>query len=166
MLRFLKSFCLVYYHIEKIGFVREVTETLHGRSDVIAVAVKEAIDTFLSNMKILLTRLATMQRLAERELSSERVTQQLERARNGFLSDHPVTAKREDAVVLFESIEVSLDNSPEADLVRIELQSLKRDFGLADDVTKPIENFPSFCDRLREMKYASQNATQETNGTD
>jgi hypothetical protein len=115
-------------------------------------------------MKILLTRLAAMQRLAERELTSERVTQQLERARNAFLSDHPMIAKREDAIVLFENIEASLDNSPEADLVRVELQSLKRDFGLGDDVTKPIENFTSFCDRLREMKYASQNATQDSDG--
>ena len=103
-----------------------------------------------------------MQRDAERELTTERVSRRVERAKQSFFQDHPDGARREHAFVLFEEIEASLDGSQESDHIRAELSGLRRDFKVEDDVTEPIPDYDRFLERLEKLTYAGRLATQES----
>lgn len=150
-------------HIEKIGFARAVIETVirlaaQPKDDP---AVATILSAFATNMKALFQRLRQMQRQAERELTSERVSARVTRAKASFLQDHATGAKREHAFVLFEEIEAALDSSEEADQIRLELQALRRDFRIDDDLTEAIEEYGLFCERLERVQYAGRLATQD-----
>lgn len=150
-------------HIEKIGFARLVIETVtqfaaqqEDNSDAAA-----ALRDFETKMKSLFQRLRQMQRQAERELTSERVSARVNRAKASFLQDHPTGARREHVFVLFEEIEAALDNSEEADEITRELQSLRRDFRIDDDLTEGVDDYQRFRDRLEQLRYAGRLATQQ-----
>ena len=116
---------------------------------------------FATKMKVLFRRLRGMQREAERELTAERVSARVNRAKDSFLNDRASGAKREHAFVLFEEMETALDNSEEADKIRIELQALRREFKIDEDLAEPISDFKTFCERLERVRYAGRLATQE-----
>lgn len=148
-------------HIEKIGFARAVVETI---SRLAACpdeeGAQQAMSSFSFNMKTLFQRLRQMQRQAERELTAERVSERVNRAKTSFLQDHVTGAKREHAYVLFEEIEAALDNSEEADQIRLELQGLRREFKIGDDLGDPIQDYDTFRERLERVHYAGRLATQ------
>ncbi len=150
-----------HLHIEKIGFARAVVETI---SRLAACpdepGSQQAMSAFSSNMKTLFQRLRQMQRQAERELTAERVSERVNRAKASFLQDHAIGAKHEHAYVLFEEIEAALDNSEEADQIRLELQGLRRDFKIDDDLGDHIHDYGDFRERLERMHYAGRLATQ------
>ncbi len=155
------------FHIEKIGFARAVNATitrLHAEKEAKGEPHSE-VATFGQNMKVLFRRLAQMQRDALRELASERVSQRLDRAKRSFVQDHPESAKRENAFVLFEEITAALDDTSESDHIRLEMQSLRRDFRIDDDLTAAIDDYPKFLERLQGLKYAARLATQEATET-
>ena len=150
-------------HIEKVGFARLVVDVVLDFATKEADAKnREAAQAFESNMKALFKKLRQMQRDAERELTTERVSRRVERAKQSFLQDHPDEARREHAFVLLEEIEASLDNSQESDHIRAEISGLRRDFKVEDDVTEPVPNYGQFKDRLDKLKYAGRLATQES----
>ena len=148
-------------HIEKIGFARAVIEVVglaaRSKEDVDAAAIRE----FEMKMRALFRRLRKMQREADRELTSERVSSRVNRAKESFLRDRATGAKREHAFVLFEEIETALDDSEEADQIRLGLQSLRREFKIDDDLNQPIDNFGHFRERLEGVRYAGRLATQD-----
>ncbi|MEK7994085.1 MAG: AAA family ATPase [Planctomycetota bacterium] len=149
-------------HIEKIGFARSVIETVAAlaarpKEDAKAAASLRAFET---NMRALFRRLRQMQRDAERELTAERVSARVNRAKAAFLQDRSTEAKREHAFVLFEEIEGALDNSEEADAIRMELQSLRREFKIDEDPAEPINDYARFRELLERMRYAGRLATQ------
>lgn len=111
-------------------------------------------------MRLLFRKLRRMQRDAERELSGDRVSRRVDRAKNSFLRDHPDEAKREQALVLLEEIEAALDSSLESEAVVIGLQRLRRDFRLDVDVTEPIQDYAQFRNRLDSIKYLGRLVTQ------
>ena len=92
----------------------------------------------------------------------QRVSRRVERAKQSFLQDHPVEARREHAFVLLEEIEASLDGSQESDHIRAELSGLRRDFKVEDDVTESVPDYTQFRDRLEKLTYAGRLATQES----
>ncbi len=150
-------------HIEKIGFARAVIETIvglkkHAENDGEATGL---LREFEANMKALFRRLRQMQREAERELTSERVSARVNRAKSSFLQDHPVSAKREHVFVLFEEIESSLDNSEESDNIKREIQSLRRDFKIDDDLTEQVGDYDQFREGLERVRYAGRLAVQK-----
>lgn len=152
-------------HIEKIGFARAVVETVAALASKQEPQDQEAatpVQAFESNMRILFRRVRQMQRDAERELTAERVSARVNRAKTAFLQDRSSGAKREHAFVLFEEIERALDNSQEADEIRMELQALRRDFKIDDDPADAIEDYDRFRDRLERMRYAGRLATQSS----
>lgn len=148
-------------HLEKVGFARALIESVAGlaanRDDARA---QEVVRAFEVNMKALFRRLRRMQRDAERELTTERVSARVNRAKSAFLQDRATGAKRAHAFVLFEEIERVLDNSPEADAIRLELQALRRDFKIDDDPGHAIEDYDRFRERLEQMRYAARLQTQ------
>lgn len=80
---------------------------------------------------------------------------------SGFGWAHPVSAKREEAILLLEEIESALDDSSEADTVRLELQKLKRDYDLSEPKPGLVERFVDFSHAVGCVRYAALNAVQE-----
>jgi predicted ATPase len=154
-------------HIEKVGFARNVVEVvgeLARESD--PAGSHKSLEEFEANMKILFRKLNRIRREAERELVSERVTHKINRLKDSFLQDHPFAARREDAHVLFDDMEASLDDGPESDPVRIAIMNLRREFRIDDDMTRPIEGYEKFKEGLERVKYAGRIATQEPDPED
>lgn len=152
-------------HIDKLGFARLVV----GRVNELSAspsssdsALHAALADFDAGMKALFRQLGGMQRRAERELTEDRVSQRIDRAKASFLHDHPNQARREQAFVLLEDLEAVLDDdSKESDEARRELQSIRRDFQLKDSGNLLVEPYADFRERLERLKYAGRLATQE-----
>src|SRR5579859_3678755 len=123
-------------HIDKIGFSRAVIDLLPkpNRDGSLPPGTPAEIEEFENNMLPLLSRLRKMQRASEKEQNSARVSEKTERLKKNFLQDHPDEATREQAVFLLDDIEAALDESPESDFARSELQKLRRDFQLSEDL--------------------------------
>ncbi len=140
------------FHLDKIGFSRAVLRVVHesaAKTDAPA-----SLKQFEQAMTALFTRLAQMQRESLKEISQERVTQRVNRAKKSFMQDHPQIARREEAAVLFEEIASALNDEPESDAIRTFLDRMGRNFKLKDDVTKPIEDFELFKEQLEKIVYA------------
>jgi hypothetical protein len=148
-------------HIEKVGFARNVIEIVTTSGPAKTEELGASITAFEGNMKILFTRLNEIRRDAERELISERVTHKINRLKKSFLQDHPSTAKRENAHVLFEDMVLSLDDGPESDPVRLAIMALRRLHEIDDDMTQPIKDYEKFKEGLELIRYAGRIATQE-----
>jgi hypothetical protein len=80
-------------HIEKLGFARYVVEVTNAFGRSVVPNENDAAKQYGSRLKILFARLNSMRREAERELSAERVSQRINRAKKSFLRDHPKSAK-------------------------------------------------------------------------
>ncbi len=148
------------FHIEKVGFARNVIDVVNRPQSSSDELIK-GIEAFGNNMRILFRHLNKIRREAERELVSERVSHKLNRLKNSFLQDHPLTAKREEAHVLFDDMEAALDEGPESDAVKLTIMSLRRNFEIDDDMTQPIKEYKKFTEGLEQVKYAGRLATQE-----
>lgn len=148
-------------HIEKVGFARNVVEVVVESSRQSVSELHEAVEEFEVNMKLLFRRLNGIRRLAERELIGERVAHKINRLKDSFIQDHPTSARREEAHVLFDDMEASLDEGPESDPVRIAIMGLRREFSIDDDMTQPIYQYDKFQDGLERIKYAGRLASQE-----
>jgi hypothetical protein len=148
-------------HIEKVGFARAVVESVR---DLANNPDNEASQTlrqmFESHLRTLFARIQKMQRAAERELTTERVSARISRAVNAFLQDRTSTARREHAFLLFEELEQSLDNTAESDQIRLVVQSLRRDFKIDEEPTAEIDDFGIFRERLERLRYTERFATQ------
>ncbi len=151
-------------HIEKVGFARSVIEMINELSKQESfqnLNSKNGLKEFEENFKILFRRIERMKRNAERERTDERVSQKIDRLKQNFIEDHPASAKREDAIVLFEDIEAVLDDSFESDAIRSVIQNLRRDYKLEVDMVKPIDDYEKFKEGLEQIKYAGRLASQE-----
>ena len=149
------------YHVDKMGLAREVVEIVqrHHANGEFTIAADD-VTTFKHNFGVLLRRLAEMQRRAERDTSQERISRRIDRAIKSFLNDHTAQAKREEAILLLEDIESALDDSEEADAVRIAIQKLKRDHDLAEPKPGTVEDFQGFATTLGLVRYAARNSVQ------
>jgi predicted ATPase len=143
------------WHIEKVGLARGVATALNDPA-----LPADARDAYTANMTKLFRRLGAITRAATRELSAVTLSQRIDRAKDAFLRDNPVRAKRERALVMLEEIDGVLDDSREADAARAELQQLRRDFELEDDVTKDVDNYDEFVTKLERLKYTPRILSQ------
>ncbi|MCI0361756.1 MAG: AAA family ATPase [Planctomycetaceae bacterium] len=149
-------------HVDKVGFARSIVSLLADFSLNQRPVLSEAtVDAFCINFGALLKVLATKQRAAERAGSGERISQRVDRAIKGFLSDHPSGCRKEEAELLFEEVDTVLDDTIEGDQVRMGLQELRREFSLGEDSASSLSGFERFADRLRQVRYAPRRATQD-----
>jgi predicted ATPase len=149
------------YHIDKVGFARCVAELLQFHISQPNQDIQSAdVETFQHNAGLLLAKLAHLQRQAERDSAQERISQRIDRSIKAFLRDHPAACRREDAILLLEEIESVLDDSMEADQVRLRLQVLRREHDLAEPKPGIIENLATFAEGLRRVRYSAINAVQ------
>jgi hypothetical protein len=145
-----------------MGFARSVVEVI--QQHLVNKEFPEltaSLPIFKKNATVLLAQLAAMQRKAERETTQERITRRIDRSIKSFLRDHPHSTRREDAIVLLEEIESILDDSLEADQVRLKLQALRRDHDLNEPKPGHVENFSRFAEDLDKVRYAPVNAVQQ-----
>lgn len=151
------------FHIEKIGFARAVVSSLPtlNRDGSCVGALPKEIAEFEENMVMLLSKLRSMQRAAEKEQNSVRVSQKVNRLKNGFLQDHPEEATREEAEFVLKEIEEVLDDSRESDFARTTVQNLRREFQLGKDLFQPVPNYANFKIGLEQVRYAGVFASQE-----
>ena len=156
------------FHIEKIGFARAVINSLPipNKDSSFVGGLQKEIGEFEDNMVMLLTKLRAMQRAAEKEQNSVRVSEKVDRLKKGFLQDHPDDASREEAAFILKEIEEVLDDSRESDFARSTVQNLRRDFYLGKDLFQPVPDYPNFKIGLEQIKYAGVFASQETANTE
>ncbi|MEV6635465.1 hypothetical protein AB0M54_32425 [Actinoplanes sp. NPDC051470] len=64
-------------------------------------------------------------------------------------------------MILLEEVEAVLDNSVDAEALRSQIRTTRRDFELDDDPTKPIDDYNAFRDALEELVYREVNEVQE-----
>ena len=95
------------------------TKARVGEEDAAADSV---MSRFEENMRELFRRFGQMQRNAVCELSSSKVSQRIDRARTAFIQDYETSARREQAVVRFEEIEMALDDTLGSDETRAQMQ--------------------------------------------
>jgi predicted ATP-dependent endonuclease of OLD family len=96
-------------HVDKVGLARAVVEVvqLHLAKGEYTILAAD-LDAFQQNFKVLLARLAQLQRQAERDSTQERISQRIDRSIKAFLRHHTVSCRREDAMLLLEEIDASL----------------------------------------------------------
>ena len=150
--------------IEKMGFSRSLVDVLSRLSrENTPPELETALQQFENNMKLLFVEINIIRRRAEREFTREKVSQKVRRVKQNFLIDHPHAANRQLAYVLFESIEASLDDSPESDSVRFSLHRIRRDFNIDTERHQTIDNYEKFKDALVEVQYAPLHDAQSEN---
>ena len=150
-------------HIDKIGFARAVIDLLPkvNRDGSLPAGTPTEIEEYENNMLFVLTQLRRMQRAAEKEQNAVRVSAKTDRLKRNFLQDHPEESTREEAVFLLDEIEAALDGSPESDFARSEIQKLRRDFQLSEDLFQTVPRFENFKQGLDRIKYAGVMASKE-----
>jgi energy-coupling factor transporter ATP-binding protein EcfA2 len=146
-------------HIEKVGFAKEVVAVVaasRGRSPR-----PDGINAIEHNFGRLLAELARRLRQAAQEEESRRLSNRLRRTIDGFLDDHLTGTTREFGRLLLENVDGALDDTEGSDRTRLEVQRLRREFKLDEDLTEPIERFDEFRERVAALRYQERLAHQE-----
>jgi len=150
-------------HIEKIGFARAVINSLPkpNRDGTFVGPIQKDIEDFEFNLLALLTKLRSLQRAAEKEQNTTRVSEKVERLKKSFIQDHPDTTSRENAALVLHDIEDVLDDSKESDHAHSIIQGLRREHQLGKDLFQAVPNYPQFLNGLEKIKYAGIYTSQE-----
>lgn len=141
-------------HIDKIGFARAVVRVLNERQG--ADAEDEDCVQFATTMKALFREVNEMRRAAVKDAGRATVGRRVEREKRRFVDDHPESATREDAAQFLTDLSEVLDETPESDDVRVELNRLRRDFVLDQDLHRPVGDYARFKAHLDRVRYAHE----------
>lgn len=147
----------VEFDLDKIGFARSVLASLSGGGDGDA-----ALSRLEANFKILLGRLAKLQRGADREAGLEKIRSRVNRVRRRFATDHPHSARREDVLLFIEEIEGQLDSTMQAEETRAILRGWARELKVEEDPRAEVEDYPAFLRKLEGLAYAGSLSVQES----
>lgn len=138
-------------HVDKVGFARALVAVCAAPAEEVGVA---DIATLKRRMKALFTVLNQKRRKAELDRLKERSSAKIERHRKIFPREHSEVANKEQALMLFEKIEVDLDQSLDAEGIRAEIIAMKKRFELDGDPLDPIGDYPQFLRKLATLKEA------------
>ncbi|MBE9235675.1 AAA family ATPase [Anabaena aphanizomenioides LEGE 00250] len=139
--------------LQKVPFARSVVETIRKLSK--EKISQKGLTEFENNFKALFRRIYEMKNKAERELKKERITQVIDRVLQNFLQDHPVTARREDAMDILDEIEAMLDSNRKGDdNIKLQIENIRTTYKLAHDMMKPIDNYEQFKEDIGKVKFA------------
>jgi len=144
-------------HLDKVGLARSTVNVVEKQDEF----PPEVADHLDGNFRALFRALGSRQRQALRELATEKTGSKIKRLRKSFLQDHPATATREQATLLLEEIDASLDTSLDAEDFRSQIRKVRRDFALEEDPAEAIEDFSRFRDALQTLAYREVNAVQQ-----
>jgi len=158
--------------ISKIGFARNVIRVVNEwsmkKEQDLSESQIESLQTFANNFKALFVRLNSMQRQAQMKLTNEKITQKIDRIKKDFNARYPISAKREDGIILLEQIENILENSKDDDFkeiesIKAEINNLRYLHKLNIDMDKIIDDYNGFKIGLERIKYAGLFVSQEEN---
>lgn len=138
-------------HVDKVGFARALVAVCAAPPEQVDIA---EIATLKQRMRALFKVLNQKRRKAELDRLKERSSAKIERHRKIFLREHSEGANKEEALLLFEKIEVDLDQSLDAEGVRAEIIAMKKRFELDGDPLDPIGDYPMFLRKLATLKEA------------
>lgn len=138
------------FHLDKVAFARAVV-------DLLTVDQQELdqgdVDTARRNFSTLLAAIALRQRRAERAESTRRISSRINRAKRDFTRTHDGRARREDVLSLIEEIDSQLDNSLEAEQVRITMQGWHGTFRLDSEPRAFVDDFPTLLRAVDKLAY-------------
>ena len=157
------------WQINKVGFARNVIRVVNewSKESDLSSYQFDAIQVFSKNFKALFKKLNAMQRRAQQKLTDERLSQKVERRKKDFNALHPISARREDGVILLDEIEsilesnVDNDSIKEIEAIKSTTQNLRRRYNLDKDMDKEIDDYTGFQMGLERIKYAGLLASQE-----
>lgn len=144
------------FHLDKVGFARSVLDSV--REDETLTGAAEVLD---ANFRVLFRELGRRQRQAMRQMATEKTSSKIKRIKRSFLLDHPTNASKEQGLLLLEDIEAALDNSVDAEALKSQIRTMRRDFELDEDPTEPISDFGAFRDALEALAYREVNEVQK-----
>ena len=150
------------FHIEKVGFAKEVVAVLSAWRSKSSKQPSRLGDLERS-FGLLLADLAKHLREARRCEEEKQLTNRLYRTVDGFLADHPTPTTRARGKVLVEEVEASADDSVGGDRVKGHAARLRREFHLDENLTDPIEDYDKFIEQIEALRYIERLAKQKVN---
>ena len=156
--------------VSKAGFARNVIQVVNEWSQKrgeLDENQSNALQNFEKNFKILFKKLNFMQRSAQKRLIKEMLSQKIERLKKDFIARHPVSAKREDGVILLDEIEdilksnIENESIKEIEAIQNAIQNLRRSHKLDVEMNKTIHDYTEFQMGLERIKNAGLLASQE-----
>jgi hypothetical protein len=156
--------------VNKAGFARNVIQVVNEWSQKrgeLDENLSNALQNFEKNFKILFKKLNFMQRSAQKILTKEMLKQKIKRLKKSFLVLHPISAKREDGVILLDEIEdviksnIENESPQEIEAIQNVIQNLRRHYKLDVEMNKTIDNYTEFKMGLERINNAGLLASQE-----
>ena len=114
------------------------------------------------NLGQLIAELARALRKADKDEQDRRLNNRLKRTIAGFLQDHQKATTRERGRLLIEEIGAALEDSEAGDRARLAVEKIRRDFLLDEDLTRPIDAFDEFRERIEGLRYEERLAPQDS----
>lgn len=156
--------------VSKAGFARNVIQVVNEWSQKrgeLDENQSKALQIFEENFKILFKILTFMQRSAQKRLTKEMLKQKIKRLNNSFIVLHPISAKREDGVILLDEIEdvikshIENESPQEIEAIQNAIQKLRRHYKLDVEMNKTIDDYTGFKMGLERIYNAGLLASQE-----
>lgn len=144
-------------HLEKVGFAKEVTRLLGSREATLVPLDAADAD---HNFGQLVAHLADALRFADQREQDARRDKQLDRVINAFLRDFPDKVTKDRADVALRDAEAAAGESEQGDSIRASAATIRRDFTLALDPLRPVEDYTAFKDRFSGLRYVERLVNQ------
>jgi hypothetical protein len=156
--------------VNKAGFARNVIQVVNEWSQKrgeLDENQSKALQNFEKNFKSLFKKLNFMQRSVQKRLTKEMISQKIKRLNKNFIVLHPISAKREDGVILLDEIEdviksnIENESPQEIEAIQNVIQNLRRHYKLDVEMNKTIDNYTEFKMGLERINNAGLLASQE-----
>ncbi|WP_333357578.1 AAA family ATPase [Microcoleus sp. B3-A4] len=156
--------------VSKAGFARNVIQVVNEWSQKrseLEENQSKALQIFEENFKILFKKLNFMQRSAQKRLTKEMLKEKIKRLNDSFIVLHPISAKREDGVILLDEIEdviksnIENESPQEIEAIQNVIQNLRRHYKLDVEMNKTIDDYTEFKMGLERINNAGLLASQE-----
>lgn len=145
-------------NISKAGFAKELLAYLtKTRDDASRPPGVPALD---DNFGKLLNRLAETLSLAQERESSSRRDQRLDRTIDTFIGDYPSGSTRDRALTVLKRIDAAVDETTAGDIIRSATARLRREFKLAQEPLKNVDDYATFLDRLGNLRHLERLSNQ------
>lgn len=142
--------------IDKLGFAKEVIGYVESAAN--ATTRPPGLLALEGNFASLISHLADLLATAEADEGERRTAKRTDEIVRAFLLDYPDGAARDIAARTLREIDASLEGSLGDDAVAREVQSLRRTFKLDVEPLEPVDEYPSFVERLTGLKVARRDA--------
>lgn len=138
--------------IGKAGFAKELLAYLTD-SEADGGARPPGVPALDSHFGSLLLKLTDTLALARERESDARRDQRLERIIDTFTADQPVGCTRDRAAVVLKRIDAAVDDTFAGDVIHAGTMRLRRDFKLAAEPLKNVDDYPDFLEQLKNLRH-------------